>query len=284
MTPNRLAPFLDRVVGRAARHAPASPFVRRALHRMRTRLPSQRYQDALNVVLLDFARAHPRATFVQVGAHDGREQDPLWRHIQGRNWSGVMVEPVPYVYRRLERSYANEPRIRLVNAAIAPTAGTATLYHLPESDEPGLPPWYDALASFSRDVIAKHREFIPDIERRIEPIQVPTITFEDLCHQNDLDRIDIVQIDTEGYDYEIIKLIDLERFAPRILMFEHIHLPPDDLQECERLLMGHHYEIYNDVMNTMCLHMPSLDKSDAKLIQTWRRLGPRGNGRVAAES
>lgn len=280
MTGHRLAPFFDRLSGRVAQLAPASPSLRRLLHRARTRLPSERYQDALNLVLLDFARARPRANFVQVGAHDGREQDPLWRHIQGRKWSGVMVEPVPYVFRRLERSYANDPRIRLVNAAIAPTAGTATLYHLPESAEPGLPPWYDALASFSRDVIAKHKEFIPDIESRIEPIEVPTITFADLCRQNGIDRIDVVQIDTEGYDYEIIKLIDLDRAAPTILMYEHIHLSPEDRSGCESLLMDHGYEIYSDVMNTMGLHIPSLGKADSNLLQTWRRLGPRGKGRV----
>lgn len=284
MRNGRLATFLDRVVGRLARHVPENPFARRVLHRMRTRLPSQRYQDPLNLVLLDFARAHPSATFVQVGAHDGHEQDPLWRHIQGRRWSGVMVEPVPYVFRRLERSYADDERIKLVNAAIAPTAGTATLYHIPESDEPGLPPWYDALASFSRDVIAKHREFIPDIESRIEPIQVPTITFGDLCRDNGFDRVDVVQIDTEGYDYEIIKLIDLERCAPRILMYEHIHLSPQERAECEQRLIGHQYEIYSDVMNTMGLHMPSLAKADANLIRTWSRLGPRGTGRAEAVS
>lgn len=275
MTALRLAPFFDRLAGRAARHAPASAFLRRLLHRARTRLPSERYQDDLNLVLLEFARVRPRATFVQVGAHDGHEQDPLRRHIKSRNWSGVMIEPVPYVFRRLESAYANEPKIQLVNAAIAPTAGTATLYHLPESSEPGLPLWYDALASFSREVIAKHREFIPDIESRIEPIEVPTITFDDLCRQTGIDRLDVVQIDTEGYDYEIIKLIDLKRLTPTMLMYEHIHLSPEDQTECEGLLMAHDYEIFFDVMNTMALHIPSLGKSDSNLLQAWRRLGPR---------
>ena len=276
MTALRLAPFFDRLAGRAARHAPASPLLRRWLKRARTRLPSDRYGDAQNLVLLEFARARPRATFVQVGAHDGHEQDPLRRHIQTRNWSGVMVEPVPYVFRRLQIAYANEPRIRLVNAAIAPTAGTATLYHIPESDELNLPPWYDALASFSREVIAKHREFIPDIESRIEPIEVPTITFADLCQQNGLDRLDVVQIDTEGYDYEIIKLIDLERRAPTVLMYEHIHLSPEDRSECEGLLMGYGYEVHSDGMNTMALHIPSLGPADSNVQRTWRRIGPRG--------
>ena len=276
MTAPRLASFFDRIAGRAARHAPATPLLRRWLQRARTRLPSDRYGDAQNLVLLEFARARPRATFVQVGAHDGHEQDPLRRHIQSRSWTGVMVEPVPYVFRRLQVAYANEPRIRLVNAAIAATAGTATLYHIPESDEEGLPPWYDALASFSREVIAKHNEFIPDIENRIEPIEVPTVTFSDLCQQNGIDRLDVVQIDTEGYDYEIIKLIDLKCLAPTVLMYEYIHLSPEDRSDCERLLIDRGYELHSDGMNTMALHLPSLRPADSKLLKTWRSIGPRG--------
>ena len=276
MTAPRLAPFFDRLAGRAARHAPASPLLRRWLQRARTRLPSDRYGDAQNLVLLELARARPRATFIQVGAHDGHEQDPLRRHIQSRHWSGVMVEPVPYVFRRLQIAYANEPRIKLVNAAIAPVAGTAILYHIPESDEAGLPRWYDALASFSREVIAKHREFIPDIEERIEPIEVPTVTFEHVCRQNGIDRLDVVQIDTEGYDYEIIKLIDLKRLGPTVLMYEHIHLSLEDRTDCERLLIGNGYELHSDGMNTMALHLPSLGPTDSKLLQTWRRISPRG--------
>ena len=33
-----------------------------------------------------------------------------------------------------------------------------------------------------------------------------------------------VQIDTEGYDFEILKLIDLDRRRPAFVLFEHLHL------------------------------------------------------------
>lgn len=275
-SPNGRARITDGIVDRVERYLPKSTLLRRPLRRIRSRLPSQKYQDPVNKALLLFARSHPKATFVQVGAHDGHEQDPLWRHIQSRRWSGVMVEPVPYVFARLEALYARNPRIALENVAIAPSSGKATLYHIPESGEEGLPPWYDALASFREDVVLKHDRFIPDIKERVVPIEVECMTFEALRKLHNLNHIDIVQIDTEGYDYEIIKLIDLENRPPTVLMYEHIHLDDQTLNACQERLSDSGYESYSDVMNTMSLHVPSLRARDRGLLRYWRWLRTTG--------
>ena len=34
----------------------------------------------------------------------------------------------------------------------------------------------------------------------------------------------VVQIDTEGYDLEVLRLIDLARWQPSLVMYEHMHL------------------------------------------------------------
>lgn len=271
-----LARLMDQIVDRVERHLPQSSNLRRPLRRIRTRFPSEKYQDPVNRALLLFARSHPDATFFQVGAHDGHEQDPLWRHIQSRRWSGVMIEPVPYVFARLEALYGGDPRIALENVAIAPTEGKATLYHIPESAEKDLPPWYDALASFREDVLLKHERFIPDIRERVTPIEVECVTFESLRRAHGLAHIDIVQIDTEGYDYEIIKLIDLEKDPPTVLMYEHIHLDEQTLTDCQRHLSKHGYESYSDVMNTMSLHVRSLGSRDRRLMRYWRLIRSAG--------
>ena len=42
--------------------------------------------------------------------------------------------------------------------------------------------------------------------------------------KHNVNDISFILIDTEGYDYEIIKLIDFEKYKPSILIFEHKHL------------------------------------------------------------
>ncbi len=226
---------------------------------------------AVNQVMAEFGRARPNAVFVQIGANDGQQRDPLRDNIARRAWSGVMIEPVPYVFERLASHYSEHPRVRLLNVAIADADGTRPLYYLPQSNDEGLPTWYDALASFRPDVLLSHVTFIPDVAERMATIDVPCWTFETLCRKEGLNVIDVVQIDTEGYDYEVIKLIDLERVAPLLLMYESLHLSEDDRSSCAALLGRHGYQSLSDGMDTVCLRTDLLERSP-RLRRVWRRL------------
>ena len=55
---------------------------------------------------------------------------------------------------------------------------------------------------------------------------------------------DILQIDAEGYDWNVLHTLDLERITPAIIQFESGHL---SLAECNRAvehLTRHGYEVY----------------------------------------
>lgn len=260
---------------------PPGSRTRRALAPLERRLrpgTGQPETDPRSQVIAEFARCYPTAFFVQVGANDGLKLDPLRPHILARQWSGIMIEPVPYVFEQLAAQYRSHPRIMLEKVAVAEHDGTAELYYLPESSDETLPDWYDALASFRRDVLLKHEDFIPDIASRITSIEVPCLTFESICDKHEVDTIDLVQMDTEGYDAEVIKLIDLERYSPKLVMFEHLHLDSDDWQECLTRLRRHGYEDLSDHMDTVCLRVGSLGRSGRELLRLWRRLREHGGG------
>jgi FkbM family methyltransferase len=243
--------------------------VRRVAHHERLRGPVT--PQPVWRVVEEFGRAFPEATFVQVGSNDGSQRDPLREQIVQRGWNGIMVEPVPYVFERLKENYGHIGRVRLEMVAVGDHVGTQDLWHLRKSDDPTLPQWYDALGSFRKDVLLKHVEFIPDIEERLVATEVPVVTFEVLCERNGLDRIDLVQIDTEGYDFEVIKLIDLDRWKPALLMYECLHLEPDSQAACSALLARHGYEELSDGMDTVCLRVGELgSRRYARLRRVWR--------------
>jgi len=221
----------------------------------------------------EFGRAHPEASFVQVGSNDGERLDPLHEQIRHRRWRGVMVEPVPYVFERLRANYGANDRVVLENVAIADADGQRTLYCLPERPPgEGLPEWYDALGSFHREVIARHAHAIPDIEERIIAIEVPCVTFDTLCARNGITELDLVHVDTEGYDFEVIKLIDLERVRPKAVLYEHYHFDPATRRACGKHLADHGYEEIANGMDAFALRLDLLDPRHRRLRRTWRRL------------
>lgn len=215
-----------------------------------------------------FGKTHPQAVFIQIGANDGMALDPLRTQVVCRRWSGVMVEPVPYVFERLKQRYGKHPRITLVNAAIADQEAMLPFYSLGEP-KPGeeVWGWYHALGSFRKDVVLKHQYLIPDIEKRIEEIQVQSMRFETLCAQTGITRIDLLQMDTEGYDYEIIRRIPFAQFKPKLIIYEHQHLSAEDRIACRDLLHRQGYISFESGIDTAALSAAHLGPSDHALQQ-----------------
>jgi FkbM family methyltransferase len=263
---------LDRVASALRPYVRPDSRLRPPLARLREHLTGLPSLDPVNRVMLEFGRAHPAAVFVQIGANDGEQRDPLRAHIADRSWSGVMVEPIPYVFERLQANYGGHPRIQLENVAIADTDGTRPLYYLPQSSDEHLPQWYDALASFRPEVILKHDWAIPDVAERLSSMDVKCWTFDTLYRTAGLDHLDVVQIDTEGFDFEVIKLIDLEKYAPTLLMYEQLHLGDEERAACQAHLRAHGYEDLSDGMDTVCLRRAQLGRRDRHLLRTWDRL------------
>lgn len=220
-----------------------------------------------------FAQLFPHAIFVQVGSNDGDQLDHLQKAILSHDWHGVMVEPVPYVFGRLKANYGHlQSRVALRNIAIGPVEGATPFWHLRQDDtDEDLPRWYDALGSFRKDIVLWHERFIPDIKDRLTCTEVNTQTFSGLCEREKIQQIDLVQMDTEGFDYEIIKLIDFERYRPRLLIYEHLHLDETTRRECEQRLLAAGYVLLREGMDTWCLDARDRDERQGRLLAHWRK-------------
>ncbi|MBV9042838.1 MAG: FkbM family methyltransferase [Acidimicrobiia bacterium] len=266
-----LGSLVDRISRSAAVRFPSGTPVGDALRSIRRRLPRRPPEGALGQVIFAFAREYPRAFVVQVGAHDGSIVDPLRAELVRRPWGGILVEPVPYVFARLQASYGRNSRLVLENSAIADHDGTVDIHHLPETTDGSVWGGYDALGSIRRDVVAKHTDLVPDIGERLVTTTVPSLTFESLCAKHHVDHIDIVQTDTEGYDFEVLKLIDLPRWRPGLIMYEHVHLDPADQDAARSMLASHGYKLIADHMDTIAVHQSALD-AHRNLASEWTRI------------
>lgn len=244
--------------------------MKRLVRRARYRLQQRRMAGPR--LLRAFARAYPDAFFIEIGSNDGKQHDHLRPFVLEGNWRGLMVEPVPYIFERLERNYARVDRVTPVNPAVAAHAGELPFFHLiPFEEKPraDLPDWYDGIGSFLKESVLRHRREIPDIEERLVERRVRAITFDALCKRHDVGAVDLLLIDTEGYDWEILKSIDLDRHQPRLVIYEHYHLDSADQAQCLARMEGFGFETMQEGFDTFCLK-PATDK----LTDRWRRLKP----------
>ena len=236
---------------------------------------TRRYVRSLAGVRLirEFARVHPDAFFVQVGSNDGEQHDPLRHEILRRDWHGIMIEPVPYVFARLQRNYGTlGNRVILENVAIGGRDGALPFYHLApvaSFEAAGLPQWYDGIGSFKQEHVLKHVTYIPDIAERLVCTEVPSLTFESLCDKHGVERVDLIHIDAEGSDFDVVQSIDLQRHRPRLLIYEHYHLPAGVQGECRRYLEDQGYDTIEHGMDTWCLALDDVEPHEVPLFALW---------------
>jgi FkbM family methyltransferase len=243
---------------------------------LRLRLPSARPLSPVEEIIRTFAAAYPDAYFVQIGSNDGSNLDPLRRSILTHRWRGILIEPVPYIFRRLQDNYRYRSGLILENLAIADQDGHQDFYYLRRAeDASGLPRWYDTLGSFSRDVILSHRNQIPDIEQRLVSEKVACVTLESLCRRHGVRSVDLIHIDAEGYDDRILQQVDLSKLRPRVLMYEHHHLAPAARAACRARLAAHGYDTFEHGMDTLGLDLRNTGERDRELIERWHQVRAR---------
>jgi FkbM family methyltransferase len=204
-------------------------------------------------VLKAFVAEVPEVRFVQIGSNDAAQDDPIMSWALGYGWQGLLVEPVPYVYERLKLRHGRNPRLRTECTAVGNEEGVKTFYYL-EQLEGEAPRFYDCMGSFSREVIVKHERFHPGLSQHIREMQVPCTTLTTLLRKHGIARFDLLHIDTEGYDFEVLKSLDFATSTPGMVLFEYVHLSRADRAVCAAFLEDKGYRLMYEGRDCMGLH------------------------------
>lgn len=177
---------------------------------------------------------------VQIGANDGRSNDPISSTLRTRGWSGLLVEPLPSVFRQLVANYHGVDGVRFANVAVGPLDDKMKIYTVAPRD--GDPEWVTQIASLDRDVVLRHRFALPDLDERIEPVDIDCLRIASLLERYDVAAIDVLHVDAEGLDDEILGQIDPSAsWAPRYVLFEAKHMSVEQYDGITQHLRAHGY-------------------------------------------
>lgn len=194
--------------------------------------------------------------FVQFGAYDGESFDPIFAQVKGSRARGLLVEPQKRAYQQLVRNYGDDGRLTFVNAAISRESGRRTLYTV---DEEMVRRWpnFGACARFDRDSLAelmkgrfKAMGVSDDPQTHIQAEDVEVVTTTELLERHGIREMDLLLIDTEGYDFEILKMMDFKRWRPTLVVFENRILTLEEQEAAGRLLASHGYDWFTVGWNT----------------------------------
>ena len=173
--------------------------------------------------------------FVEAGAYDGFIQSNTYWLERFRGWRGVLVEPVPHLYRRALRQRAGA---QVFNCALVP------------EDPPGgsITMRYAGLMSMVRGakgggseeeahLLAGDMFGLDDVAYEIT---VPARTLTSVLEEAGAPRgFELLSLDVEGFEASVLRGLDLDRYAPELLLVEMHDL--DAIRPELESVLGDHY-------------------------------------------
>ena len=209
--------------------------------------------DMFNLICRMLTAASDPVSFIQVGANDGKTGDPLYPFVQTGKWHGLMIEPHPTAFAKLHGLYGSAEHITLVNMAITPEQGTVTLF-APKDEHS------------SKSTLAPKTGFAARSEGGSDEISVEGVRLSQLVSDHSIDRLDLLQIDAEGFDFEILKTFDFSSCQPLVVQYEDRHLfPPKERRRAVEFLRDLGYQV--------CQGLPPRDTVALQVEALAERLG-----------
>jgi FkbM family methyltransferase len=153
--------------------------------------------------------------WVQIGTNDGA--DEFLRLV--KLWEPslvILVEPNPIHNPMIWENYKDVKEVYLENVAITATPQKQVSLFVPTNNpETGL-------AENGLTYGHVHFSILPlkDWGKNLTELCVRGMTFAELCQRYSITDIHFLQIDTEGYDYEIIKSIDFSGVRINMVKYE----------------------------------------------------------------
>ena len=208
-----------------------------------------------------------RFFFIEIGANDGVTNDPLYQFATEHHdrVAGIVVEPLNDAFAKLCCNYRRFPKVTPLNVAVHASAKELPLFRVDPARSAQWPGW-DRRSSFDRSHFKRMKIQVPD--DCIVTETVPCVSVNELFDQHGNGGVDLLQIDTEGYDAEILRSLDFGRHRPPIIRFEHNLGTPSGMSEeafadVVRLLNRNGYQVIMELRDAtacqMFMNFPGLD-------------------------
>lgn len=180
-----------------------------------------------------------------IGAMDGVSHDTIKDYVHNDNWNVAFVEPVEFYMDKLKNNFGASERFTFINKAISDKnemkefimfdtdsvkagiinngfAGVTTIY-----------PPKNCMKSALNDI---------NLNKHIRHVQFECIPVSELITLLPFNNINYIQIDTEGYDFMILRQFDLSNVD--FIKIEYYSLSEEEKPELFQFLINNGYSYY----------------------------------------
>lgn len=220
--------------------------------------------NAIPGVVFDLVETRARAEgrrpkYVQVGAHDGMLDDPIYPHVARGTWDAVLLEPGVTAFEALCRLHADRPWVKCLRLGASSAPGETSLFTLKPEARPRYPKWTSGGASMDRDTLFSLMSLRrPDAQ--IDDILEEKIILkplDDILAETEALDADGLIVDVEGHEEAVFQGTRFGDFLPDFVLYENIHLDPETSRPIRAQLRAADYRGFDLQKDSLAL-IPAL--------------------------
>jgi FkbM family methyltransferase len=159
-----------------------------------------------DIQLLKLIKESSPGLYVDIGSwHPVKASNTYFFYLRG--WKGICIDPNPEL---IDLYTKVRPKDLFLNSALGDSDLNLNYYMLTDA--------YSSMNTLNYDFIVNHK-----LEKEVKEVKkIPVYHLKSLLEQHvkPTDRLDFFDIDVEGYDLQVLKTNDWNKFRPKIIVIE----------------------------------------------------------------
>jgi FkbM family methyltransferase len=154
--------------------------------------------------------------FIEAGANDGIQQSNTLFFERHRGWTGLLIEPIPELAQQCRK---NRPDCIVEQAALVPDGYSEETVELRYCDLMSVVKGGLESEEAELDHIRKGTQFLSEKDTP-RTVSAPARSLGSILDKHDINDVDLLSLDVEGYEAEALKGLDFPRQCPKYLLIE----------------------------------------------------------------
>ena len=203
---------------------------------------------SLEKILHNLLENHLIEILIQIGSNDGKRFDNLNQFIKKYSPKSILVEPIKKNFDDLKKNYVYQTNIFFENSAISVNNEINSLFKVDDKKLDLYDEHIKGITSFRISHLLKHGVS----KSHIVEEKVNSLSIKHLLEKYSIDKLDLLMIDTEGYDAQIaIDFLSNNSLRPFIIL-EYIHINHEVFKKLLRTLETEKYQYIKIDENLFC--------------------------------
>jgi FkbM family methyltransferase len=174
-------------------------------------------QNREDIILSGFFKDVEQGFYVDVGANHP-DILSITKYFYDRGWSGINIEPNAHLYKLIKKQRQRDINL---NIGAADKPGELVLREYPGGD---------GLSTFSKETQAQYQKDESVYKKNTldyEDYKVSVKPLKQIFEEHKVATINFMNIDVEGFEYNVIKGNDWSKYRPQVICVEANHIAQD---------------------------------------------------------